>query len=50
MQIMLDDLAWWSSALAKARTEGGELLPGTMRVRAATARVPRKTPLGLPNV
>jgi NAD(P)H-dependent FMN reductase len=33
--IMLDDLAWWSAALDKARA-AGELLPGTFRRRAAT--------------
>ena len=32
--IMLDDLAWWSSALEKARA-GGELVPGNFRLRAA---------------
>jgi hypothetical protein len=32
--VMLDDLAWWSAALEKARADG-ELLPGTFRVRAA---------------
>lgn len=36
LQVMLDDLAWWSAALEKARA-GGELPPGTMRVRAAQA-------------
>jgi NAD(P)H-dependent FMN reductase len=36
LQVMLDDLAWWSSALEKARAEG-ELTPGTLRVRAAQA-------------
>ena len=34
--IMLDDLAWWSAALEKARAEG-ELVPGSFRVRAALA-------------
>jgi NAD(P)H-dependent FMN reductase len=34
LQITLDDLAWWSAALEKARAEG-ELLPGMLRVRAA---------------
>jgi NAD(P)H-dependent FMN reductase len=34
--IMLDDLAWWSAALEKARA-GGELLPGNFRARAALA-------------
>jgi hypothetical protein len=32
--IMLDDLAWWSAALEKARTDG-ELQPGSFRMRAA---------------
>jgi len=36
LQVMLDDLAWWSSALEKARA-AGELLPGTFRARAALA-------------
>jgi hypothetical protein len=34
--IMLDDLAWWSAALEKARA-GGELPPGAFRLRAALA-------------
>jgi NAD(P)H-dependent FMN reductase len=34
--IMLDDLAWWSAALEKARA-GGELQPGAFRLRAALA-------------
>jgi NAD(P)H-dependent FMN reductase len=34
--VMLDDLAWWSAALDKARA-GGELVPGNFRVRAALA-------------
>jgi hypothetical protein len=34
LTVLLDDLAWWSAALAKARAEG-ELPPGTFRVRAA---------------
>jgi len=34
--IMLDDLAWWSAALEKARA-GGELQPGTFRLQAALA-------------
>lgn len=34
--VMLDDLAWWSAALEKARA-GGELAPGNFRVRAALA-------------
>ncbi|HYB18365.1 MAG TPA: NAD(P)H-dependent oxidoreductase, partial [Streptosporangiaceae bacterium] len=32
LQVMLEDLAWWSSALEKARA-AGELLPGTLRAR-----------------
>ena len=36
MQIMLDDLAWWSTALDKARA-AGELIPGQFRARAALA-------------
>jgi NAD(P)H-dependent FMN reductase len=32
--IMLDDLAWWSAALEKARA-AGELTPGSFRLRAA---------------
>ncbi len=36
--VMLDDLAWWSAALEKARA-AGELVPGSFRLRAAaTAR------------
>jgi NAD(P)H-dependent FMN reductase len=34
LDVMLDDLAWWSAALGKARAEG-ELAPGVLRVRAA---------------
>jgi NAD(P)H-dependent FMN reductase len=34
--IMLDDLAWWSVALEKARA-GGELRPGSFRLQAAIA-------------
>lgn len=36
LQVMLDDLAWWSSALEQARA-AGELTPGTLRARAALA-------------
>ncbi len=32
--IMLDDLAWWSAALEKARA-GSQLMPGVLRLRAA---------------
>ncbi len=34
LQVMLDDLAWWSAALEKARADG-ELVPGSFRIRAA---------------
>ena len=36
LQVMLDDLAWWSAALEKARA-AGELTPGSLRARAALA-------------
>jgi NAD(P)H-dependent FMN reductase len=36
LDVMLDDLAWWSAALEKARADG-ELIPGSFRVRAALA-------------
>jgi NADPH-dependent FMN reductase len=36
LQVMLDDLAWWSAALKTARA-AGQLTPGTLRVRAALA-------------
>lgn len=36
LQIMLDDLAWWSTALENARA-AGELPPGSLRARAARA-------------
>jgi len=36
LQVMLDDLAWWSAALETARA-AGELTPGTLRARAALA-------------
>ncbi len=38
LQVMLEDLAWWSSALEKARADG-ELTPGSLRARAALATV-----------
>ncbi len=38
LQVMLEDLAWWSSVLEKARA-AGELTPGTLRARAAQAAV-----------
>jgi NAD(P)H-dependent FMN reductase len=34
LDVQLDDLAWWSAALEHARA-GGELAPGSFRVRAA---------------
>ncbi len=36
LSITLDDLAWWSTVLTRARAEG-ELLPGSLRARAAAA-------------
>ncbi len=36
MTVMLDDLEWWGTLLARARTEG-ELAPASLRVRAAVA-------------
>lgn len=36
MQILLDDLAWWAAALQKARA-AGQLVPGKVRARLATA-------------
>jgi hypothetical protein len=36
LQVMLDDLAWWSAALERARA-AGELTPGSLRARAALA-------------
>ena len=36
LQVLLDDLAWWSAALDQARA-AGELPPGTFRARAALA-------------
>jgi NAD(P)H-dependent FMN reductase len=36
LSITLDDLAWWSTVLTRARAEG-ELPPGTLRARAAAA-------------
>jgi NAD(P)H-dependent FMN reductase len=42
LQILLEDLAWWASALRNAR-EAGELLPGKIRARmAATAAAPAR--------
>lgn len=34
LEILLDDLAWWSKALGQARA-GGQLQPGAFRMRAA---------------
>jgi NAD(P)H-dependent FMN reductase len=36
LQVMLDDLAWWSPTLEQARA-AGELAPGMLRARAALA-------------
>jgi NAD(P)H-dependent FMN reductase len=36
LDVMLDDLAWWSPALKRARA-AGELIPGAFRARAAMA-------------
>jgi NAD(P)H-dependent FMN reductase len=36
LEILLDDLAWWSAALARARSEG-QLKPGAFRMMAARA-------------
>jgi NAD(P)H-dependent FMN reductase len=36
LDVMLDDLAWWSRALKAARS-AGELVPGAFRLRAAMA-------------
>jgi NAD(P)H-dependent FMN reductase len=36
LDVMLDDLAWWSQALKAARS-AGELVPGAFRLRAAVA-------------
>jgi hypothetical protein len=38
--ITLDDLSWFSNALARARAEG-QLAPGTFRARAAAAAASR---------
>jgi hypothetical protein len=41
LQVLLDDLAWWATALHNARA-AGELLPGKVRARmAATAGAAR---------
>jgi NAD(P)H-dependent FMN reductase len=36
LTVMLEDLEWWARLLARGRAEG-ELLPGTLRTRAAMA-------------
>jgi NAD(P)H-dependent FMN reductase len=38
LSVALDDLAWWSAALERART-AGELIPAAFRVQAAAAAV-----------
>ncbi len=43
LQILLDDLAWWSAALRNARA-AGELLPGKIRARMAAAAGPAAVP------
>jgi NAD(P)H-dependent FMN reductase len=40
LQITLDDLAWWSAALQKARAEG-QLPPAVVRMQAARQAPPR---------
>jgi NAD(P)H-dependent FMN reductase len=42
MTVMLDDLAWWGTLLAKGR-RAGELPPGTMRMRALLAALEHST-------
>ena len=42
LDVVLDDLAWWSAALEAAR-QAGELLPGNQRARAALAELNVKT-------
>ena len=36
LQVALDDLAWWTSVLARGRADG-ELPPGAFRLQAAAA-------------
>lgn len=43
LEILLDDLAWWSSLLSKARAEG-ELPPGSIRTMAARAALSAPPP------
>ena len=38
MTVMLDDLEWWGTLLAKGRADG-ELVPGSLRIRAAMAQL-----------
>lgn len=38
MTVMLEDLEWWGTLLARARADG-ELVPGSLRVRAALAKL-----------
>jgi NAD(P)H-dependent FMN reductase len=38
LDVMLDDLAWWSQVLEAARS-AGELIPGGLRARAALAEI-----------
>jgi NAD(P)H-dependent FMN reductase len=42
LDVMLDDLAWWSPALEAARA-AGELVPGVFRARAAMAAAQEAT-------
>jgi NAD(P)H-dependent FMN reductase len=44
LEVVLDDLAWWASALTRARSEG-QLIPGIFRAReAAAARAAASAP------
>ena len=38
LDVMLDDLAWWSQVLSTGRS-AGELIPGRLRARAALAAI-----------
>jgi len=40
--VMLDDLEWWGTLLAKGRAEG-ELAPGSLRIRTAMAQLEQAT-------
>ena len=42
LEVLLDDLAWWSAALEQART-AGELLPGRARLRDAMLKAEAAT-------